>query len=175
MFVDIKVYTLACFFLRSDPVPWAPNGCMARRQDPNMLRPPPTLSLPSVVLHYAISVEVTEEFCPRWAQDLRAQSRLFTGTLQTHQIQKEPLFDRRSPWKLAQTTRPKFSESLCPESYPSPADARGAAKTGVLALNTFSGGPSDWLESNRAAILVGHSRMNANKPVGILKTAFLRD
>lgn len=54
------------------------------------------------------SAQVAEEFCSRWALDLETQSHLFTGTSQTHQIQKEPSFDRREPWKLAETTRPSF-------------------------------------------------------------------
>lgn len=68
----------------------------------------PPLSLPSTVLHNPNSAGVTEEFCCWWIRDLRTQSHLFTGTLQTHQAQKERPFDRGEPWKLALTTRASF-------------------------------------------------------------------
>lgn len=116
---------------------------------------PPPLSLPSAVLHNPNSVGVTEEFCPQWARDLRTQSHLFTGTSQTRQAQKEPPFDGGEPWKLALTTRPGFSVSLCPESHPSPADTRGAAKDRGVGVQRvmrffFQGGPLiDWRETER--------------------------
>lgn len=81
------------------------------------------------------------------------------------------------PWKLGPNTRPSFWVSLSPESRPSPADARRAAKTEVLAFRgqcTFSGGAL-WLIGGKQS---GYSRqthqMNANKAVRMLRSAYLR-
>ena len=152
------MHTLACSLppaVTQSPEPLS--DAWRRAKHPNMLLlcflPP--LSLPSAVLHNPNSVGVTEEFCPQWARDLRTQSHLFTGASQTRQAQREPPFDGGEPWKLALTTRPGFSVSLCPESHPSPADARGAAKDRGVGVQRvmrffFQGGPLiDWRETER--------------------------
>lgn len=176
VFLDANVYTQASFFLGCDPLPWAPQLMGGTEPAPRHAFLP-LLSLASVVPLNPNSVRVTEEFCSRWARDHRTQSYLFMGASQTHRAHRGPPFDRGAPWKLAPNTRPSFWVSLSPDSRPSPADARRAAKTEVLAFRgkcTFSG-RALWLIGGKQS---GYSRqmhqMNANKAVRIFKGAYLR-
>lgn len=138
----------------SDPVPRAPNWCMAQIQDQNMLLlcflPP--LSLPTPAQPES---QRNPALCGLGTSGHRA---IFSQGLHKHTRARKNLpltGGDHGNWHRPQSPVSRYPSAR--NHARSPAVARRAARTEVLAFKSvmrFFMGPSDWFERNSAAILV---------------------